>query len=102
MIKIEVKSAEVRTKSGTSARTGKPYSIPEQEAYAFTADRDGKPNPYPVKVALTLQDNQPPYSPGFYTLAPQSLYVNRFGQLEISPVLVAVAATAAGAQAKAS
>lgn len=87
MIKIEIQSGEVRTKSGVSARTGKPYTIREQDGYAHTCDRHGKPNPYPVRLAISLADDQPPYQPGLYTLAPESLYTNRFNQLEISPVL---------------
>lgn len=92
MIKIEIQSAEVKTKSGNSARTGKPYSIREQTGFAFTHSRDGKLNPYPVKVSITLGDDQQPYAPGVYQLAPESLYTNRFDQLEISPVLKPLAA----------
>lgn len=88
MIKIEVKADAIRTKAGTSARTGKPYSIREQEAYAHITDREGKPQPYPVKIVIALGDDQPPYQPGDYTLSAASLWVNRFQQLELSPVLV--------------
>jgi hypothetical protein len=87
MIKIEITTAEVRTKAGVSARTGKPYNIREQDGYAHTHDRQGKLNPYPVRLAISLGDDQPPYPPGIYTLLPESLYTNRFNQLEISPVL---------------
>ena len=87
MLKIEIQSAEVNVKAGTSARTGKPYSIREQQGYAHTVDRSGKPNPYPARCSFTLGDDQPPYAPGLYQLAPESIYINRFGQLEISPVL---------------
>lgn len=93
MIKIEIKSPEVRTKSGIAAKTGKPYTIREQEGWAFTYGRDGKPNPYPVKLSISLRDEQPPHPPGNYTLDPASIYTNRFDQLEISPVLVPVAAS---------
>jgi hypothetical protein len=95
MIKIEIQNPEVKTKSGTSARTGKPYSIREQQGFAFTFGRDGKPNPYPVRLAITLGDEQEPYAVGFYTLAPESFYTNRFDQLEISPVLKPVVAETA-------
>lgn len=96
MIKIEVKSIEVTTKSGVSARNNKPYSIREQVAvYAFLHDRDGKPNPYPTRISITLRDEQEPYPVGFYTLAPESLYADRFSQLSLGPVLRPMAQTAA-------
>lgn len=87
MIKIEIQSAEVRVKSGVSARTGKPYQIREQDGYAHTFDRHGKPNSYPVRLSVSLGDDQQPYPVGVYSLAPESLYTNRFNQLEISPIL---------------
>ncbi|MCZ2152945.1 MAG: G5P family DNA-binding protein [Bryobacterales bacterium] len=96
MINIEVKSTEVIVKSGNSARTGKPYSIREQVAvYAFLHDRDGKPNPYPTRVSVTLRDEQEPYPVGLYTLAPESLYADRFAQLSLVPVLRSVASNKA-------
>jgi hypothetical protein len=87
MIKIEITSAEVRIKTGTSVRTGKAYNIREQDGYAHTYDREGKPNRYPVRLSVSLEDDQPPYPPGVYTLSPESLYTNRYNQLEIKPVL---------------
>lgn len=80
MIKIEVKSTETTTKSGTSGKTGKPYSIREQVAcYAFLTDRKRQPNAYPTRINVTLEDGQPPYEPGVYTIAEESLYADRFG-----------------------
>lgn len=84
MIRIEVKTDAVNVKSGTSTRTGKPYSIREQEAWAHVLGRDGKPQPYPVSVVLPLGDDQPPYPPGQYTLDPTCLYVDRFRSLTLS------------------
>jgi hypothetical protein len=86
-IKIEVKTTEVSTKSGTSAKTGKPYSIREQEAWAYTTDRDGRPHPYPQRIRITLGDDQPPYPTGLHTLSPASFFVDRFGGLALGPVL---------------
>ena len=81
MIKIEIQSDVVRTKSGVSARTGKPYSIREQEAYVHTMDQQGNPRPYPQQLVLSLPEDRPPYPPGSYILAPESFYTNRFNQL---------------------
>jgi len=84
MLKIQVETLVVDSKNGTSAKTGKPYSIREQEAWAFTYDRDGKPHPHPQRIRLTLDDEQPqPYPIGAYQLDPASLYVDRFGQIAI-------------------
>lgn len=97
MIKIEVKDATVQTRSGVSAKTGKPYNIREQEAYAYVFGRDGKPAPYPVRISLSLPDNGPGYNPGTYSLDPSCIYVDRFGGLAISkprllPLVVKAAA----------
>lgn len=84
MIKIEVATRVIDTKNGTSAKSGKPYSIREQEAWAFFVGRDGKPNPHPSKIKLTLDDEQKDaYELGVYQLDPASLYADRFGQVSI-------------------
>lgn len=87
MIKIEVLTQVVDTKSGTSAKTGKPYSIREQEAWAYTYARDGKPNPHPQRIRLTLDDDQAAYPLGNYQIDPASIYVDRFNQIAIRAVL---------------
>lgn len=83
MIKIEISSASFDAKNGVSARTGKAYSIREQEGWAFLTDRDGKPQPHPQRIKLTLADDQPPYNPGVYQLDPSSIFVGDFAQLNI-------------------
>ena len=60
-MKIEVKSAEVGVQSGTSKRTGKPYSIRKQVAWLHT---EGEP--YPQRFELQLGDEEKPYEPGLY------------------------------------
>ena len=90
MIKIEIDKAEVRTKSGVSARTGKPYSIREQKGYVYLCDGEGRPNKHPSTLIVMLGDDQPPYGPGFYTIAPSSFYTDRFDNLALSPVLVPI------------
>lgn len=83
MLKIEIKDGTVQTRSGVSAKTGKPYNIREQEAYAYVAGRDGKPAPYPVRISIALSDEGPGYNPGTYHLDPACIYVDRFGGLAI-------------------
>lgn len=96
MLKIQVETEMIDTKAGTSAKTGKDYCIREQEAWMFGVGRDGKPQPHPQRIKLTLDDDQKgPYPIGAYTLDPSSLYVDRFGQIAIRARLKAVAAASA-------
>lgn len=87
MIKIEVASAEVFTKSGIAAKSGKPYTIREQEAFAYVVDRNGNPQKYPAKIRINLNDDQAPYAVGNYQIAPESFYVDRFGGLTLGLIL---------------
>jgi len=80
MLKVQVETASFSLKEGTSAKTGKPYSIRDQEAWMYCYDRDGKPHSHPQRIRLTLDDDQSPYAPGNYILDPSSIYVDRFGQ----------------------
>jgi phosphoglycolate phosphatase-like HAD superfamily hydrolase len=91
MIRIEVKSTDIFPFSGISQKTGKPFSIRNQEVYAFTVDDNGNPRPYPEMIKLSLDDNQLPYPVGFYTIKAQSLFVDKFQRLSIGRLfLVAV------------
>lgn len=83
MIKIEVKSTEIESFSGTSKSTGKPFTIRNQMAYAFLLDKAGNARPYPELIKLSLEDNQLPFPVGFYQLAPQSVFVDKFDRLAL-------------------
>ena len=91
MIQISVKSTDVRNQSGNAKASGKPYSLNFQTVYAHTYDRNGKPNPYPEKVEIILEKDEngaPMFWPlGEYTLAPESVYVDRSGNMAVSPRL---------------
>lgn len=91
MIQISVKSTEVRNQSGNAKASGKPYSLNFQTVYAHTYDRNGKPNPYPEKVEIILEKDSngaPMFWPlGEYTLAPESVYVDRSCNMAVSPRL---------------
>lgn len=100
MIRIEIETAEVMTKSGVAAATGKPYTIREQNAWAYLVGQDGKPNKHPEAMKITLERDQPPYAVGAYTLDSGALYVAQFGKLSIgrirlNPLPVAAAVRAA-------
>jgi hypothetical protein len=94
MIRISVTSAEVRNQSGNAKATGKPYSLNFQAVWLHLADRQGNPDPYPTKTEVILEKDKDGaalfYPAGEYTLSPNSLYVDRTGNLAISPRLVAL------------
>ena len=89
MIRIEVQNEDVRTRT-IQGQWGD-FQIAEQDAWAFLYDTQGNEDPYPTRITVRLEPNQPGYAHGTYYLAPQSIYVkDRFGNLAIGrPVLVA-------------
>lgn len=90
-MKIEIKTSEVITKSGTS-KNGRQYSIREQVGYALIPGEA-----YPVRVSLPLRDEQPAYQPGMYQVLDESYMVGDFGRLTIGRLQLApVAASASG------
>lgn len=92
-LRIEVKSPLVQEISGTS-KTGKPFHMRKQAAWASTYDAMGALNPYPERIEFSLNDNQEPFSVGNYTLSPASFFVGDFhmlsvGRLILEPLVVA-------------
>ena len=85
MLRVHVESSAVTEKSGTSAKTGKPYRIREQEVFVYLMDSEGVEKRFPTACRVGL-DDQPPYPPGTYTLRPDCLYVGNFGQLMVGRV----------------
>lgn len=77
MFRVEVHSESVKTREGTSQRTGKEYRIREQSMFVYL---NGEP--YPQKMVLNLGDSQRPYPPGDYDLVPE-FFVGNFGDLRI-------------------
>lgn len=100
MIKIEVKDANITPRVITPSQgknAGRQMTFHEQDAYAFTADDQGRPRPYPQRITLNIdiEKGQKPYAPGFYTVCPSSVYVDRFNSLTLGRLkLVPLAAPA--------
>lgn len=86
MIRIEVKSTEVKIKSGVG-KNGRAYEIVEQTAYLH------KGEPYPEKITLRVENGSVPFATGMYTLGDDSVYVGDYGQLRINPRLVPLPAS---------
>lgn len=75
---IEILSAEVRVKEGTSAKSGKAYVLREQDAALH--DTSSK---YPRECKWPLGRDAKPYAPGKYIVA-NALTVGDFGSLQRS------------------
>ncbi len=81
-VRIEIVSTSINTIEGVSKASGKPYKMHKQEAYLH----NGHHYPDRFDISPVEVDGKPvPYEPGFYTLAPGSIGVNReYGNLEIN------------------
>jgi len=90
MLKIEIDSETVTTRSGTSERTGKAWEIREQKGYVTLPE-----SKYPKEIKITLDDNAPPYAKGFYTISPASFFVGKFETLDINLRLLPITQQAA-------
>lgn len=89
MIKFTVPSLPIRSQKGIGKVSQKPYDMAFQTVYAHTQDQSGQPLPFPEKTEIILSDdNRSGYPPGEYTLSPNSLYVDRQGNLAVAPKLV--------------
>ena len=96
MLKIEIKTTEIVTRTGN--KNGRDWTIRAQEAYAHIQNRNGTPAPYPEKITLNLDNGngtrapQPPYAVGAYYLSDSSVYVGDFSSLRLgNPVLLSEA-----------
>lgn len=88
MIKIAITSPEIREMKGIGKTSGKPYHMRIQTGHAFTISPDGVVAEFPDKFEIALEENQPPYARGAYTLSPSAVQVSRDGRLECRPRLV--------------
>jgi len=86
---------EINQRNGTM-KNGKPFPR-EQTVWAYTLDRDGKPQAHPQKAKITLWDGDAPLKAGSsFTLAPQSIYIDKYGAFALAPKVVAVASSGRG------
>jgi hypothetical protein len=92
MIRVVILSPDVKTLSGNAKISGKPYTIRIQTGHAFTVAQDGSVGEYPDKFEFFLEDGQPPYAKGHYTVQPSALTVSRDGKMQFLPRLAPVPA----------
>jgi hypothetical protein len=83
MLKVEVKEAKVFSRDVTRKRDGKVFHFRVQAGYAHIPGK-----PYPVEFEIGLGTEQEPYAPGFYTVGSESLYVDRYGQLNLGRLVL--------------
>lgn len=95
MIRIEI-TAEARVRTLTSKRTGEIIQLHEQAGFAHLPGAK-----YPVPIVVTVPKGESAKPLGLYALSPESFWVNRYGQLQITPRLAPVAAAAASPAARA-
>lgn len=94
MIKISVEAVVINQRQG-SMKNGKPFPR-EQMVYAYLMDKEGKPKPHPVEAKVTLWDDDKPLAIGMHTLAPQSIYIDKYGAFALAPKVVPVASSGRG------
>lgn len=82
MSKVEFKTQVLVPVSGTSKRSGKPYSFNKQVGYLH---QEGKP--YPSEVEVSLDAGQQAYDLGFYDVH-ATPYVDRFKSVGFTLKLV--------------
>lgn len=78
MQKIEILSAEVQSKKGTSTKTGKPYEMREQAAALHDTN-----NRYPQAIRWQLGRDQAPYPVGMYEID-SPLAVGAFERVQLA------------------
>lgn len=76
MIRVLVKSDNVSQRNGTGKAAGK----------VFRHQSGGLDNgtDFPQPCRIPLDEHQPPYPPGVYTLTPASFYAGQYGDIEVS------------------
>jgi hypothetical protein len=72
----------------------------KQVVYAHLRNKDGTLPPHPRRMVVPLWEGEQPYKAGaHYTLAPESLYADKWDSFAVAPKLVVVSPVA-GVQPK--
>ncbi len=96
MLKVSILSPVAKAITWGAKPGREAGSMRVQEAWVYQVQRDGTPEPFPVKVEISLdrakvdaggrvlEPEQAPYVRGDYTLHPSSVYVGRDGRPAVS------------------
>ncbi len=82
MLKISVLTTETSVRSGKN-KSGNEYRMVSQPIWVHLSGK-----PFPTESKVLLQDGQPPYPQGDYTLHDTSYVVGQYDRLELNPVLI--------------
>ncbi len=82
MLKVEIHSTDLNTFTWTDKKNVSRQGH-KQSGYVHLPG-----HPYPKEIQLRVDDPSKAYPQGFYLLDPKSFYVDRYGSLACSPVLV--------------
>ena len=89
-MEVEIRTTDVKERQKVLARTQEIRMVREQTAFARMHDRSGNLQPFASPFMVLLAPGQEAYQPGRYMLKECSIYINRYSQLEINPVLVPI------------
>lgn len=104
MIRIEIKSADFRTKAGISKKTGEQWKMNHQQMYIHGFYQDGFTSDTPRPSTIQLDQDKPqPYPVGLYAISDESFFFGDFdrfslGRIKLVPLVAFV--TEAGRQVK--
>lgn len=79
MLRIEIHNPNPNPRQITPRNGNAPFTIYEQDAWIHYPNQ-----PYPTKFKFRVEGPQAGYAKGLYTLHPESLGVNQYGDLEIN------------------
>lgn len=81
-VQIMPSQVAIETIEGTSKKSGNPFKINKQAAYAHIGDD------FPVKFEFVVEDGAQPYPAGFYSLHAKSFAVGDFGRLTVDRMVL--------------
>lgn len=92
MIRIEVTDETITVRKVPKNR-GNPdpndcWLFYSQSAYAYMVQPNGQLGPHPEKINIAMQHDQKPWPAGNYSLAPQSLWKNKYGELDLGRLVL--------------
>jgi len=87
MIRIEIKSTQVKEKSGVSKATGEPWAMAEQQIYIHGFYQNGFPSDVPRASSIQLDSEKPvPFPVGLYAIGDESMFFGAFDKFQMGRI----------------